>query len=81
MCHKTFLHLLVLNFPPLIVTTNPSGGDTGLLQTVVAEDVYSAPGRDTVADGGAGASRAGIVSAIGEALQNPIGDALQILTC
>ena len=76
-----FLHLPVLHFPLLIVTTNPSGGETGLLQTVVAEDACSSPGRDTVADGYAGASGAGIVSAIREALQNPIGDALQILTC
>ena len=53
MCHKKFLHLLVLHFPPVIVTTNPDGGKTGLLQTVVADAVCYVLGRDTF-DAGAG---------------------------
>ena len=65
MCHKTFLHLLVLNFPPPIVTTNPGGGDTGFIQTVVAASVCSLPYHDTV-DGGA--SGAGMVADIGGSL-------------
>ena len=75
MCHKKCLHLLVLHFPPLIVTTNPGSGETGLLQTVVAAAVCSVPGRETVAD------RAGMVAAVGGALQNPAGAALRIVPC
>ena len=54
LCHKTFLHLLVLHFSPLIVTTNPGGGETVLLQTVVYASVCSVPVHDTVAVGDAG---------------------------
>ena len=68
MCHKKFLHLLVLHFLPLFVTTNPGGGGTGFLQTVVAAAVCSVPVCDTVAAGSAGA---GMVAAVGGALQTP----------
>ena len=63
MCHKKCLHLLVLNFPPLIVTISPGGGETGLLQTVVVTAVVSVLCRNTVADG------AGMVADVGGALQ------------
>ena len=44
-----FLHLIVLHFPPLFVTTSPGGVETYLLQTVVdAADCYFR-GRNTVA--------------------------------
>ena len=65
MCHKTFLHLLVLNFPPPIVTTNPGGGETGFIQTVVAASVCSVPYHDTFDDGDYGAC---MVAAIGGSL-------------
>ena len=58
---QKYLHLLVLHFPPLVVTTNPGGGETGLIQTVVADSVCSVPGRDTVVSVDAGA---GMVAAI-----------------
>ena len=51
---QNVLHLLVLYFPPLIVTTSPGGGGIGLLKNVVASAVCSFPGRDTVADEAAG---------------------------
>ena len=70
MCHKMFLHLLVLHFPPLIVTTNPGGGETGLLQTVVADAVCSVPGCNTVSVGAYGAV---MVAAISGALQTSAG--------
>ena len=70
------LHLLVLYFPPLIVTTNPVGGETDFLQTVVAVAVCSVPSHDTVADGAAGD---GIVAAVGESLQNTSGASLIIV--
>ena len=73
MCHKKFLYLLVLHFPPLIVTTIPGDGETGLIQAMVAVAVCSVPGRDTVADG------SGMVSVVGGALQTPIGAALRIV--
>ena len=75
MCHKKFLYLLVLHFLPLIVTTIPGGGETGLLQTVVAVAVCSVPGIGTVADGD------GRVSAVGGALKNPVGAASPIVPC
>ena len=62
MCQKKHLHLLVLHFPPLIVTTSPGGGETGLLQTLVAVAMCSVPGLNTVAAG------SGIVSAAGISL-------------
>ena len=62
MCHKTFLHLLVLDFPPLIVTTSPGGGETGFLQTVVAAAVCSVPYRYNFVTGAAGY---GVVAAVG----------------
>ena len=49
----------------MIVTTNPGGSETGLIQTMVAAAVCSAPGRDIVTSG------AGTVSAFGGALQTP----------
>ena len=78
MCHKKFLHLLVLHFPPLVVTTNSGGGETGLLQTVVADAVYSAPVRDTVDIGFSGD---GMDAAVGGALKTPACDTLQIVPC
>ena len=78
MCHKTFLHLLVLHFLPLIVTTRPSGGEKDLLQTVVASAVCYFPFRDTVV---AGSSGDGMVADVGGALKNPSGDALRIMPC
>ena len=75
MCHKKFLHLLVLHFPPLNITTIPGGGETGFLQTVVAVDMCYVPGRNTVASG------AGIVSAVGGALQTPVGAESLIVPC
>ena len=76
MCHKKFLHLLVLHFLPLIVTTNPGGGEKGLLQTVVAAAVCSVPVHDTVSDRAAGS---GMVSDVGGALRTPSGTALLIV--
>ena len=73
MCHKKHLHLLVLHFPPLIVTTSPGGGERSLLQTVAVADLRSVLCRNTVSAG------AGIVAAFGGALQTPSGAALQIL--
>ena len=32
---QLFLHLIILHFPPLFVTTSPGGGETYCLQTVV----------------------------------------------
>ena len=78
MCHKKFLHLLVLHFPPLVVATNPGDDDTGLLQTVVSADFCSVSGFDAVFSG---ASSAGIVASVGESLQNPAGAELQIVPC
>ena len=78
MCQKQFLNLLVLHFLSLIVITNPDGGYTGLLQTVVADSVCSVPGRDTVVSVDAGA---GMVAAVGGALQTPDGTELRILPC
>ena len=75
---QKYLHLLVLHFPPLVVTTNPGGGETGLIQTVVADSVCSVPGRDTVVSVDAGA---GMVAAIGGSLQTPAGAALRIVPC
>ena len=74
-CHKKFLHLLVLHFPPLIVTTISGAGDTDLFQTVVAVSVCSIPCLNTVAAG------SGIVDDVGGYFQTPIGAALQILPC
>ena len=78
MCHKKFLHLIVLHFTPLIVTTNPGVGETGLLQTVVDDAVCSVPSRDTVA---AGDSGAGMVATFGKDLQTRTGTALRIVPC
>ena len=78
MCHKKVLDLLVLHFLPLIVTTSPGGGDTGLLQNVVAADVCYVTGLDTVAAGAAGS---GMVDSVGEALQTPVGATLRIVSC
>ena len=50
---------------PLIITTNPGGGETGLLQTGVALAVCYVPGYDTIDDGTAGAVT---VDAVGRAL-------------
>ena len=70
------LHLPVLHFLPLIVTTNPGVGDTGLLQTVVAAAVCYVPGRDIVASG---AAMDGMVAAVGGALKNTTGYELIIV--
>ena len=78
MCQKHFSHLLVLHFLSLIVITNPGGGDTGLLQTVVDAAVCSFPRRNTVDDGYSGD---GMVAAVGGALQTPDGTELRILPC
>ena len=75
MCHKKLLHLLVLHFPPLIVTTNPGSGETGLLQTVVAAALCSVFSHNTVAVGD------DMVDAVGGALQTPSGSALLIVPC
>ena len=64
------LHLLVLHFPLLVITTSPGGGETGLLQTVVSFAVCSIPGRDTVA---AGAAESSVVTDVGGTLQTPAG--------
>ena len=72
------LHLLVLHFPPLIITNNPGGGETGLLQTVVAAAVCYVTGRNTVTDGDAGDDT---VAAVGGSLQTPTGAALRIVSC
>ena len=72
LCQKTFLHLLVLHFPPLFVTTIPGGGETDWLQTVVAFAVCYVPGIDTVATGDS------IVAGVGVALQNLVGTASRI---
>ena len=76
MCHKQFLHLLVIHFPPLIVTTNPGGDDTCLIQTVVSAAVCSVPCHNTVAGGDAGD---GIVAAVGGDFKTPAGAALLIV--
>ena len=70
------LHLLVLHFLPLVVTTNPGGDETGLLRNMVAAALCSVPGRDTVS---AGADGAGLVSAVGVAFQTPSGSVLLIV--
>ena len=75
MCHKKFLHLLVLHFPPLVVTTNSGGGETDLLQIVINFAVCSVPGRDTFSTG------AGMVSAVGVALQTPVCAASKNVLC
>ena len=73
MCHTKFLHLLVLQFPPLIVTTSPGGVESGLLQTMFSVDVNSVPDRDTAASGDV------MVTDVGGDLQTPVGFASQIL--
>ena len=75
MCHKRFLHLLVLHFQPLIVTTSPGGGETCLLQTVVAASVCSILGRNTVS---AGANGSGMVASVGGSLKIPYAAVLSI---
>ena len=72
-CHKTFLHLLVPHFPPLIVPTSPCGGETGSLQTVFDVSVFFVPGSDNVAAG------SGIVVSVGGAYTNHVGSASQIV--
>ena len=72
---KTFLHLLVLHFLPLIVTTRPGGGETALIQTVVVADVFYVLCGNNVAAGD------GMVAAVGGALQAPASSALQIVPC
>ena len=72
------LHILVLNFLPLIVTTNPGGGEISLLQNLVSTVVCSVPIRDTIA---AGADGAGMFSAVGGALKTPDGAALKSVPC
>ena len=52
MCHIIVLHLIVLLFPHLFVTTNPGGVETYCLQTVVAAAECSFHIRDPVAAGG-----------------------------
>ena len=69
LCQKTFLHLLVLHFPPLFVTTIPGGGDTYWLQPVVAVAECSFHSRNTVAAG------VGMVDSVGVDLQNLVGAA------
>ena len=76
MCHEKFLHLLVLYFLPLIVTTIPGGVATVLLQTVVADAVCSVPVRNTVDVGDTGD---GVVTAVGGASQTSSEAALQIV--
>ena len=78
MCHKKFLHLLVLHFPPLIFKTSPGGGNTGLLQTVVSTALCYIPCRDTFADGDSGS---GTVAAVGGALKTTASAALLIVPC
>ena len=75
---QNVLHLLVLHFPPLIVTTSPGGGDIGLLKDVVASAVSSFPGRDTVDDEAAGDD---MVAAVGGSLKTPAVAALLIVPC
>ena len=75
MRHKTFFHLLVLYFPPLIVTTSPGGGETGLIQTVVSADMCSVPCRNNI---DAVAAVAGMVDVVGGATA---GAALRIVPC
>ena len=70
-----FSHLLVLYFPPLIVTTNPGGGETGFIQTVVAASVCSILGRNTVS---AGANGSGMVASVGGSLKTPYAAVLSI---
>ena len=75
---KSFLHLLVRHFPPLVVTTSPGGGEIGLLQTVVYVAVCSVPIRNTVA---AGAYEAGMVDAVDVSLQTCVGTPSRIVPC
>ena len=75
MCHKNCIHLLVLHSPPLIVTASPDGVETGLLQTVVVTAVVSVLCRNIVAAG------AGMVAAVGGALQTSAEYALRIVPC
>ena len=74
MCHKRFLHLPVIYFYPLIVTTRLSDGETDFLQTLVAVAVCSVPVRDNVADGSC------IVAAVGVTLQTHVCAASRIVT-
>ena len=75
MCHKKLLHLLVIHFPPLIVTTSPGGGEMYFFQTVVAVDVCSVPVCDTVAP------EAIMVASVGVDFQTPVGAASRIVLC
>ena len=70
-----FLHLLFLYFTPLIVPTSSDGGETGLLQTVVAIAVCSVPSCDTFAAGDC------MVTAVGGTLQTTLGAASRIVPC
>ena len=72
---KKVLHLLVLHFLPLIITPNPDGGEKDWFQNVAAIFVCSVPGRNTVASG------AGMVAAVGVALQTVVGAASRIALC
>ena len=65
-------------FLPLIVTTNPDGGETGFLQTVVAAVICYVPGCDTFYSGD---SRYVMVSDVGVSLQTPAGSELRIFPC
>ena len=78
MCHKKCIHLLVLHSPPLIFKISLGGGETGLLQTVVADAVCSVPGCYTVSVGAYGAV---MVAAISGALQTSAEYALRIVPC
>ena len=60
-CVTYCLHLIVIHFPPLFVTTSPSGGDTYCLQNVVAASDFSFHGRDTLISGVGGVAAAGVV--------------------
>ena len=68
------LHLLVLYFMPLIVTTRTGDSEAGLLQNMVAVSMWSVLSRNTVA------TRDGMVAAVGESLQTPVGTASRILS-
>ena len=75
MCHKKCLHLLVLHSPPLIFKISLGGGEIGLIQTVVVTSVVSVLCRNIVAAG------AGMVAAVGGALQTSAEYALRIVPC
>ena len=69
------LHLIVLHFLALFVTTSPGGDETYCLQTVVYDSGWYFHVRDTVAIG------VGMIAADVVFLQTIVGNASHIVLC